>query len=89
MVREMTGLVVEIDREFASFIQHGTPTGTMFSHCYVARVTGGALIDVGPEGPVRSYPLHALPAIVPIRVANQRALHAYLEQLKGFGSVAP
>jgi ADP-ribose pyrophosphatase YjhB (NUDIX family) len=81
MVREMTGLQVTIVREFASFIQEGTPTGTMFAHCYVARVYDGSLIDDGPEGPARSYPLDALPAITPIRIANQRALHAYLEQL--------
>lgn len=80
MVREMTGLEVAIDREFATFIQEGTPTGTMLAHCYVARVIGGALTDHGPEGPVRAYPLDALPAIMPIRVANQRALAAYLEE---------
>ena len=57
MVREMTGLQVTIVREFASFIQEGTPTGTMFAHCYVARVYDGSLIDDGPEGPARSYPL--------------------------------
>jgi ADP-ribose pyrophosphatase YjhB (NUDIX family) len=81
MVREMTGLEVTIVREFTNFIQEGTPTGTMFAHCYVARVAGGVLVDEGPEGPARSYSLDALPAIMPIRVANQRALHAYLEQI--------
>jgi len=80
MVAEMTGLDVELVREFATFIQEGTPTGTMCAHCYLARVTGGALLDDGPEGPARSYPLDVLPAIMPIRVANQRALAAYLAQ---------
>lgn len=54
----------------------------MFAHCYVTRVTGAALIYDGPEGSARSYSLNALPAIMPIRVANQRALHAYLDQLR-------
>jgi hypothetical protein len=55
----------------------------MCAHGYVARVTGGALLDDGPEGPARAYPLDALPALMPIRVANQRALDAYLEQRGG------
>ena len=80
MVREMTGLDVGVVREFLTFIQEGTPTGTMCAHAYVARVKGGVLIEDGPEGPARAYPLDSLPAIMPIRVANQRALAAYLEQ---------
>lgn len=80
MAREMTGLEVAIVREFTTFIQPGTPTGTMCAHGYIARVTGGSLCDPGPEGPVRAYPIEALPQIIPIRVANQRALDAYLEQ---------
>ena len=80
MVREMTGLDVKILREYATFIQEGTPTGTMLAHCYLARATGGSLIHDGPEGPAGAYPLNALPPIMPIRVANQRALDAYLKQ---------
>lgn len=80
MAREMTGLDVVIVREFTTFIQHGTPTGTMCAHGYLAHVTGGSLRDPGPEGPVRAYPIDALPRIIPIRVANQRVLDAYLEQ---------
>jgi len=76
----MTGLDVGVVREFLTFIQEGTPTGTMCAHAYVARVKGGVLIEDGPEGPARAYPLDSLPAIMPIRVANQRALAAYLEQ---------
>ena len=79
MVREMTGLETIIVREFVTFIQEGTPTGTMCAHGYVARVTGGALAD-GPEGTARAYARDALPSIMPIRVANQRVLDAYLEQ---------
>jgi hypothetical protein len=51
----------------------------MCAHGYVARVTGGALAD-GAAGPARAYPRDALPSIMPIRVANQRVLDAYLEQ---------
>jgi ADP-ribose pyrophosphatase YjhB (NUDIX family) len=81
MAREMTGLDVAIVREFVTFIQPGTPpTGTMCAHGYLARVTGGSMLAEGSEGPVRAYPLQALPAIVPIRVANQRVLSAYLDQ---------
>lgn len=80
MVREMTGLDVVILREHVTFIQPGTPTGTMCAHGYVARVVGGSQLDEGPEGPVRAYPIDDLPAIMPIRVANQRTLDAYLEQ---------
>ena len=59
---------------------HRTPTGTRLPHCFVAKITGGAVVEDGPEGPARSHPLKALPAIMPIRVANQRALHTYLAQ---------
>jgi ADP-ribose pyrophosphatase YjhB (NUDIX family) len=82
MVREMTGLEVEVVRELVTFIQEGTPTGTMCAHGYLARVTGGVLTD-GPEGAARSYPRDRLPSIMPIRVANQRVLDAYLEQRQG------
>jgi ADP-ribose pyrophosphatase YjhB (NUDIX family) len=78
VVRELTGLDVTVAGEFVTFIQEGTPTGTMRAPCYVARVTGGALNDSGPEGPARACSLDALPAIMPIRVANQRTLDAYL-----------
>ena len=80
IVREMTGLEVSIDRELVTFIQPGTPTGTMCAHGYVASVTGGAMLADGPEGAVRAYPLDELPAIIAIRVANQRTLDAYLAQ---------
>jgi hypothetical protein len=79
-VREKTGLEVEIVREFVTFIQEGTPTGTMCAHGYIARVVGGSLTENGPEGPARSYPVDRCPAIMPIRIANQRTWRAYLEQ---------
>ena len=50
IVRELTGLDVVITAEFITFIQHGTPTGTMCAHGYTARVVGGCLLDDGPEG---------------------------------------
>jgi ADP-ribose pyrophosphatase YjhB (NUDIX family) len=78
MVREMTGLEVEVVREITTFIQPGTPTGTMCAHGYLARVVGGQMLDSGPEGAVAAYPVDRLPAIVPVRVANQRVLDAYL-----------
>jgi hypothetical protein len=64
-----------------TFIQEGTPTGTMCAHGYIGRVTGGTLSSDGPEGPARVYPIDALPGLIPIRVANQRTLDAYLGQL--------
>jgi ADP-ribose pyrophosphatase YjhB (NUDIX family) len=88
MVREMTGLDIEVLREFVTFIQEGTPTGTMCAHGYAARVTGGTLTSDGPEGPARAYPLDALPAIMPIRVANQRTLDAYLRQRGAAGAAS-
>jgi ADP-ribose pyrophosphatase YjhB (NUDIX family) len=80
IVREKTGLQVSISREFVTFIQEGTPTGTMLAHGFIARVIGGELREDGPEGPARAYPLSALPSIIPIRVANQRTLAAYLAE---------
>jgi ADP-ribose pyrophosphatase YjhB (NUDIX family) len=83
IVREKTGLEVNITREFTTFIQEGTPTGTMCAHGYVASVIGGRLLDDGPEGAAKAYAIDNLPRIVPIRVANQRTLSEYLRQLHG------
>jgi ADP-ribose pyrophosphatase YjhB (NUDIX family) len=80
MAREMTGLEVAICREFVTFIQEGTPTGTMCAHGFIARISGGSLIDDGPEGPARAHRLGSLPRIMPIRVANQRVVNEYLAQ---------
>jgi ADP-ribose pyrophosphatase YjhB (NUDIX family) len=49
IVRELTGLDVVITAEFITFIQHGTPTGTMCAHGYTAHVVGGSLLDHGPK----------------------------------------
>ena len=78
IVREKTGLEVTILREFATFIQEGTPTGTMCAHDYEARITGGEFLVNGPEGSAKAYPLDDLPGVVPVRVANQRTLDEYL-----------
>jgi ADP-ribose pyrophosphatase YjhB (NUDIX family) len=80
IVRELTGLEVRLVREFVTFVQEGTPTGTMLAHGYFAQAVGGSLLADGPEGPARAYPLEALPEIMPIRVANQQVLDAYLAQ---------
>jgi ADP-ribose pyrophosphatase YjhB (NUDIX family) len=76
---ELTGLEVELTSELARFVQEGTPFGTGTVVSYVATATGGALRGDGAEGPAVVYALEELPAIVPIRVANQRVLDAYLE----------
>ena len=78
IVREKTGLDVTLLREFVTFIQEGTPTGTMCAHGYVAHVNSGALLQYGPEGPAKAYAVNNLPRIIPVRVANQRTLDAYL-----------
>jgi ADP-ribose pyrophosphatase YjhB (NUDIX family) len=80
IVKEKTGLDVTIAREFITFIQEGTPTGTMCAHGFIAKITGGELLADGPEGSAKAYAIDVLPAIVPIRVANQRTLDEYLRQ---------
>ncbi len=62
------------------FRQDDTPTGTMLAHGFIATIEGGELLVDGPEGPAKAYPLDGLPAIVPVRVANRRALDEYLRQ---------
>jgi ADP-ribose pyrophosphatase YjhB (NUDIX family) len=80
IVKEKTGLDVAITREFITFRQEGTPTGTMFAHGYIAEITGGVLLDDGPEGAAKVYSITDLPDIVPVRVANRRTLDEYLRQ---------
>lgn len=77
LVREQTGLDVELVEHLVTFEQEGTPFGTALMSGYVARVVGGTLRE-GEEGPPVTYRLDALPAIMPVRVANQRVLAAYL-----------
>jgi hypothetical protein len=50
------------------------------AHGDVARITGGALLDEGPDGPARAHPTSDLPELLPIRVANRRTLDTYLQQ---------
>jgi 8-oxo-dGTP pyrophosphatase MutT (NUDIX family) len=74
---EQTGLQIELSMELTRFLQEGTPFGTAEMFGFVAKAVGGELRH-GDEGPPRVYPLDDLPAIMPIRVANQRVLAAYL-----------
>lgn len=80
LVRQQTGLEVAGVTEFFRFVQEDTPFGTVEMWAYKARATGGALRDDGPEGPAVAYSLSELPAIIPVRVANQRVLDAYLKE---------
>jgi hypothetical protein len=52
----------------------------MCAHGFIAKITGGELLADGPEGSAKAYAIDVLPAIVPIRVANQRTLDEYLRQ---------
>jgi ADP-ribose pyrophosphatase YjhB (NUDIX family) len=79
LVREQTGLDVAITERLVDFEQEGTPYGTVAMTGLVARVIGGELQE-GNEGPPVVYPLDDLPAIIPVRVANQRVLDAYLSR---------
>ena len=79
IVREQTGLDVAITERLIDFEQDGTPYGTAAMTGFVARVEGGELRE-GDEGPPAVYALDDLPAIIPVRVANQRVLEAYLSR---------
>ena len=74
---EQTGLEIELAGELTRFLQEGTPFGTAEMFGFVAKAVGGELRE-GDEGLPRVYPLDDLPAIIPVRVANQRVLAAYL-----------
>ena len=76
----LAGLEIRLTAELVTFVQEGTPFGTVEVVSFVATATGGTLRDDGPEGPAVAYALDALPAIVPVRAANQRVLAAYLER---------
>lgn len=56
IVREKTGLDVARVREFVTFIQEGTPMGTICAHGYVVQVRSGELLAHGPERPARVSP---------------------------------
>jgi NAD+ diphosphatase len=76
---QQTGLTVEPVREVTRFLQLGTPFGPALMFGFTARAVGGTLLADGVEGPPAVYPVDAMPAIIPVRVANQRVLGAYLE----------
>jgi len=84
LVREQTGLDVAITKRLIDFEQDGTPYGTAAMTGFVARVEGGELRE-GDEGPPAVYALDDLPAIIPVRVANQRVLDAYLSRRRSEG----
>ena len=77
LVHEQTGLHVAITDRLLEFDQEGTPFGTAAMTAFVARVEGGDLTE-GEEGPPAVYAFDELPAIIPVRVANQRVLDVYL-----------
>jgi ADP-ribose pyrophosphatase YjhB (NUDIX family) len=79
LVREQTGLEVAITERLIEFEQEGTPYGTAAMSGFVARVHAGELRQ-GDEGPPAVYPLDELPAIIPVRLANQIVLAAYLSR---------
>ena len=79
LVREQTGLDVAITERLVDFEQEGTPYGTAAMTGFVARVEGGELRE-GDDGPPAVYALDDLPAIIPVRVANQRVLDVYLSR---------
>lgn len=79
LVREQTGLHVAIIERLVEFEQEGTPYGTAAMTGFVARVEGGELRE-GDEGPPAVYALDDLPAIIPVRVANQKVLREYLSR---------
>ena len=77
LVLEQTGLSVELTERLIEFEQEGTPFGTALMTGFVARVSGGELRE-GDEGPPTVHAVDDLPTIIPVRVANQRVLAAYL-----------
>ena len=85
LVRAQTGLDVAITERLIDFEQEGTPYGTAAMTGFVARVEGGELRE-GEEGAPAVYALDALPAIMPVRVANQRVLAAYLSTRSSAGA---
>ena len=78
LVREQTGLEIEVAEELTRFLQHGTPFGPVLDFGFAARAVGGELRLDGAEGPAAVYPLDAMATLIPIRVANQRVLDLYI-----------
>lgn len=89
VVSEQSGLEAEVEAELGRFLQEGTPFGPVLMFGYLARAVGGELRTNGHEGPAIVYPIDDMPAIVPVRVANQRVLAAYLERRSSQAAVEP
>ncbi|MGA9749394.1 MAG: NUDIX hydrolase [Nocardioides sp.] len=85
IARELTGLEVEITSKLPSFVQEGTPTGTMLAHGLVARPVGGSLLAQapGPDGPVTVHRWDELPDFVSVRVAIHRVRDDYVARRRG------
>lgn len=77
-VREQTGLEIAVLDDIARFTQPGTPLGTAVIVGVRAHSIGGTLLKRGTDGEVGLYAKDALPEIIPVRLANQRVLAAYL-----------
>ena len=77
IVCEMTGVEVTIGGVFTTFIQEGTPTGTMFTHGYLARPTGGTLAASGADGHVSVHRVSDPPPLIPLRAVVRRVLDDY------------
>jgi NADH pyrophosphatase NudC (nudix superfamily) len=80
LASEQTGLRIDLVAEIIRFLQEGTPYGPALMFGFLARAVGGTLTE-GDEGPPVVYALDEAPAIMPVRVANQRVLSAYAESL--------
>jgi ADP-ribose pyrophosphatase YjhB (NUDIX family) len=85
LVREQTGLDVALMERLVEFEQEGTPHGTAAMTGFVARVMGGELRE-GGEGAPAVYALDELPVIIPVRIANQRVLAAYMSRRGSAGT---
>lgn len=79
IVREATGLDVEVVLELTTLVQEGPPTGTTLTHGLVARPTGGALHGAAAgDGTVSVHRWDVLPEVVPEHVAVRQVLDAYV-----------
>ena len=78
LVREQTGLQIELLDELTRFLQIRTPFGPVLDFGFVAQASGADLRTDGDEDRLSSDPLQDLPAIISARVANQCVLDAYL-----------
>jgi ADP-ribose pyrophosphatase YjhB (NUDIX family) len=84
VVHEQAGLDVAITERLVEFEQEGTPYGTAAMTGFVGRVEGGELRE-GEEGPPAVDAFDDLPVIIPVRIANQRVLAAYVSTRRPAG----